>query len=248
MPSTAPDLVSARDRARLLTNAPRYANRFVWVGGRRHAILHLSLVDLECFRAAVERMAALVAEGAEVGFSLALLAQPELVRDVLKRDAVEAAAIALRLSPDEVRELGAHPLELVAVAVAQIAHNLEVDRIREIFPLPPDDEAEVDVPDDPSDANPFAVVEKLASGYHWTLDECLRKTLPQVYLLANASAWTWHRSEIRSESKADSGDAPSRSAASRIPKQAGGKTFKRLKDMNAAEYREYLATVAQVTG
>jgi hypothetical protein len=205
------------------------------VGDRRFPILHLSIQNFERFKGAVERLEDLMIEATEVGWNRALFSKPELVYEIMTEDIPRAAAIALAISVDEAKALGGHPSELLAAVLGQWIHNLEIEHIRKIFPMPPKKEDEEDLEDDPSDDNPMAILEKLASGFHWSFDEAKRITMPQMYLLSNSSAWSWHRHDTKDPD--DTEAAPRRK-----------KTNKPIHKMTAREYKNHVRELWDVLG
>ncbi len=234
--------ISAKDRARLLLNTPDTANRFVWFCGRLIPILHLPLGKLERFRGATEEMEQILFSGFREGFSVTLQANKKRVNELLKTDLVLAAAIALDTSPTEIKSAGYGPMEILTMVLEQWVHNSEAEVIKQIFPMPPDDKQDIEVPEDPSEDNPLSLVERMASGYHWDLDKAIKLTLPQVYLMGSSGAWSWHKSELKSKQD-DNDPHPARRNAVKLEKQVGDKKFKSFKEMTSTEYREYLQTV-----
>jgi hypothetical protein len=228
--------ISARDRARLTSNLPEDANRFAWVGDRRFPILHLSIQDFERFQGAVERLQQTMLDAVDIGWKHALFDDPDLVLDVMLDDIPRAASIALHMSIDDVKCLGGHPADLLAVVIQQWIHNLEMESLRKIFPMPPKKEEEEDLEGDPTDENPLAIIEKLSSGFHWSFEEAKRITMPQMYLLSNSSAWTWHRHDVKNPE--DSTDGP-------VKKK---KTDKPIREMTAKEYKNHVRELWDVLG
>lgn len=242
LPSEAEARLSAADSARLLLNTPRVANRWVWVAGRRYPILHLSIADLAEFRAhSVSFENFLAAAEREGGFAKVIHAHTREVRLLLDENVVWAAALALGLPETHVRQMGAHPLELLIAIGEQWIHNLETDYVRRLFPMPEDDDDDDDDADealdgDPSAENPLAIVERMASGFHWPPRETLSLTMPQVYLLSNSSAWSYARTRRRADRDPDAPDKPKKQKL-----EVAGKRFKRIRDMTREEYQAYLA-------
>ena len=232
--------ICASDRARLLLNTPETANRFVWFNDRLSPILHLPLHKLERFRGATEPMEELMSLGFEVGFKEIIFSNRKAVNEIMKTNLVEAAAIVLNITNDEVRSSGTGPMAVLSIVLEQWVHNSEAEVIKKIFPMPPNDKDDIELEDDPSEDNPLALVEKMASGYHWPLEKSLELTLPQIYLMGNSSAWSWHKSEIKSED----GDSPRKARHTmKVPKEVDGKSFKSFKEMTSTQYKQYLQDV-----
>lgn len=234
--------ISAKDRARLLLNTPETANRFVWYRGKLWPILHLPIGRLERFRGATEEIEKFLQAGFANGFEETLAANKKFANEQMKTDLVSAAAIALNVTEEDVKTSGHGPMEVLTIVLEQWVHNSEAEVIKKIIPMPPDDKDQLDVPDDPSEDNPLSLIERMASGYHWDVEKSIQLTLPQVYLMGSSGAWSWYRSELKSKNNDNDVPAPRRHAV-KLDKRVGDKTFKRFKDMTAAEYREYLNTV-----
>lgn len=231
-------------RARLLLNTEEVADTFVELAGHRYAILHLPVGKLEQFRAATSNLESLLIDASADGASFEDVLYDDVDRlfRLALEDIPRAAALALRMTTEEVRSLGVGPLDLIDVVLTQWLHNAEADKIAARFGPPPpdeDDELEIDCPDDPTEENPFAIVERMATGYQWTLEQTLALTLPQIYLIGNAGSWSWHRSELKSKLKSGDEDGP----RPRVRPVKDGKPVKRIKDMTADEYKIYIANM-----
>lgn len=235
------------DKARIMANDVESANRFVWVGDRMLPILHLSIVDLERFKAAVLPLERLVEEGLDRGFSNILQNHKDI--DGLKRSVLLSASIALRMSVDEIRLCGEHPLSLIGIVLQQWAHNFEIEEIRKRFPAPPPDkddkEAREPHPADPTEDNPLSVVERFSSSFHWSYNDILKLTMPQVMLISSSSSWSWYQSRQRVDKESDGSNAVS-SKPVELPKMVDGKKFDKLKDMTADQYRRYYERMSEV--
>lgn len=172
----------------------------------------------------------------DIGWKRALFDSPELVYAIMTEDIPRAAAIVLDMAEDDVKSLGAHPSDLLTAVISQWLHNLEIESLRRIFPMPPKKDDDEEMEGDPSDDNPLAIVEKLASGFHWSFDDAKKITMPQMYLLSNSSAWTWHRHESKNPS--DEGD----------PSTKRKKTDKPIHKMTAREYKNHVREIWDVLG
>jgi hypothetical protein len=195
-----PEPLSQRDRARLLNNLPRDANRFVYLNGERLAILHMSVEDLESFRAftrPLEEIMQFLLEN-ETDFARYAIEATDLHATLFKHEVVEAAALALRMKTKKLKRI-ATPLALLNVVVEQWLHNLEIGWLRDRFPYPPDDDEEtftdeqLGIKGDPNQENPVAFAEGLCEKYHISLFEVRRHTVPHIYLLGCQAAWKAHR-------------------------------------------------------
>lgn len=233
--------ISAKDRARLLLNTPETANRFVWFDGSKVPILHLPLGKLEMFRGATEEIEQLLHCGFSEGFNATLMGNKKLVNHLIKTDLVSAASIVLNTPVTVIKKSGYGPMVILAIVLEQWVHNSEAEVIKKIFPMPPDDKQDIDIPDDPSEDNPLSLIERMASGYHWDIDKAITLTLPQIYLMGSSGAWSWHKSTLKSES----GDEvhPARRSSIKLDKRVGDKKFKSFKEMTSKEYRQYMAEV-----
>jgi hypothetical protein len=175
-----------------------------------------------------------------LGWGQVLVSKPDLLREIMKVDIPRSAAVALDVSVEEIKSLGAHPADLLSVTISQWVHNLEIEDIRRCMPMPPADEETTEVEGDPTEDNPLALVEKLASGFHWSFDEACRITMPQMYLLSNSSAWTWHKHDKKrdAEDRGSTNDRPSERK----------KLSKPIHKMTSKEYREHVREIAHILG
>lgn len=233
--------ISHRDRARLLENSARTANRWVWVNGVLEPVLHLSVIDLEWFRALVAPIEELYSEAQEHGFIETMTLHSDKAVSLCQNEVVEAAAVALHRDADDLRRSGASLMELLNVLIAQWLHNFEIAKIQELFTAPPDDKPDVSIPADPTADNPLAPISQIATGFHWSFAECAKLTVPQIYLLSNASGWSWHRSEVQSDPE------KAKAAGARVtaPKHPAEKERKPFNKMSPDEYRQHLKTVGR---
>lgn len=219
--------LSVKDRARLLLNSAELANRSVEFGNKTYPILHLSVGRLEKFRAAIEPIERLYMDlaGIDLPFINAIQLEHDRCVEVFKTAIPLAASIVLNIPEDEVRAK-CNPIKTFEIVLAQWIHNLEISHLQDVFPHPDDDEYDSS---DPNEGNPLSIIEKLASAYHWTYEEALSRTIPQIYLMGVSSAWSYE--------KIKNGDSK------KAPIQVEGKRFNNFKDMSAGEYNEYLKSV-----
>jgi hypothetical protein len=231
-----PETLSPADKARLMLNTPELANRWVEFQGKSVAILHLGIGDLERFRAATAPIEALYLKFAQSERSLVefmLLHEREFV-EMFTKDVPKAAAVVLGTIEGAVIA-SCCPLGAFSLVLGQWLHNQEIGALQALFPPPPDDDEDRELEGDPSANNPLAIVQKLASAYHWEKDAIMKTTVPQVYLMGNDAAWSYARIKT---------DSPSGSAPRRKPIIVDGKKRLGFDGMSAAEYQKYLAGTA----
>jgi len=240
--------LSVKDRARLLNNRSLDANRFITSCGARHAILHLTLRDMETFRAATIDIEQLFIAYLQSGVPIDkfVIANRSAVIAILQEQIPVAASLVLRTTPEDLM-LHNNPLELLEVVIEQWTHNLEINQIREMFPYPPDEDRkhtdeELGIVDDPNGENPVALIDGLCQTYHWDYERALDRTIIQVYLLGIASAWSHYRMKKESDINSEQGGGQ---GGKKGPQQRNGKVYYEgkwweLKKMPKGVYRRYL--------
>jgi hypothetical protein len=230
------DKFSNRDLARLRTNDPRLANRFIELEGIKFPILHLSLADLDIFRALTEKLDDLFSAIANETFFKLLNDQSYELIDFMNNDIPVAASLTLHISAQECK-LQFSPITLLRVVMKQWLHNFEIDRVQKLFPMPKDDENHEDLPEQPQ-GNPCSMDERLCSNFHWTLEQSQAITFPQAYLISNESAWSY------AKIKANSDNPKGKKVTAQAPSKKGAKRFiERFGDTpqeQAENYRKYM--------
>ena len=215
--------ITPTDRARLMLNLPDLANRFVEFAGVKYPILHLSIGDLEQFRAACAPIEAMYLKFSQSEMSL--LNFMEIYTVDLEKIFIEnvpiAAGIALRLPTTKIVASN-HPLEAFTAILTQWVHNLEIGALQKAFPAPESDDKEKD---DQDHQNPLSTVQKLMSAYHCSFEDAISRTTPQIYLMGVDAAWSYEN--IKTEGK--------KKHTTKAPPVKDGKRWK-----TAEEYRQYL--------
>jgi hypothetical protein len=229
--------LSVADQARIMLNTPETANRFVVLNGVEYPILHLGIGDVALFKAAFEPLDKLYRAFVQSQLPIVdfLLSYKGDLNFVFSEAVPRVAGIVLRLSPKQATGLGS-PLELLNLVIAQWTHNLEIIKIRELYPHPDEDDDY-----DESDSNPVSLVERLMAAYHgMTYEGALRHSIPQVYLMGQSSAVAYARMEEESESNTKSNGKRRATPKKKKGIMFEGKYWPNPKSMGAARYRRYL--------
>ena len=214
--------ITQADRARLLLNTVDLSNRWVDFGELRYPILHLSIGDLERFRAVCTPIEELYLEfsKSELPFIDFISVYRDEILEIFQNNVPDAASIVLRLPTTKIVAVN-RPLEAFHAILHQWVHNLELGWLHTAFPAPESDfDEEVDV----EHQNPLSTVQKLMSAYHCSFEDAISRTTPQVYLMGVDAAWAYENIKK---------DKPKKLA---MPKQGTQK-------MTAAEFKEYLTNI-----
>ena len=181
--------VTQADKARLLLNSPNLANRWVEFGNEKLPILHLSIGELEQFRAYCAPIEETYLKFADSELPLTdfLVLYRDQIIEIFQHSVPEAASIALHMPTTKIVAT-ARPLEAFHAVLAQWVHNLEIGRLHEAFPAPQSDSDEESTLDQ---GNPLSTVQKLMSAYHCSFEDALNRTTPQIYLMGVDAAWSY---------------------------------------------------------
>lgn len=188
---------------------------------------------MERFKVYMKRFSELYQSFCESGleiFDFVVIYTAEIL-DLLRTDIPKAASVALGVSESELKKI-AHPFELLSAAAMQWIHNMEISKIKELFPHPEDEESDSGVNFD----NPVAMVERLMSGGNRSFDEAIRLTYPFVYLMSVSSAEAYQKIKSGSDEGKSSPKKPG-------PIEFNGVVYDSIKDLakNPEVYKAYFA-------
>lgn len=227
------------NRARLLTNSPDMANRWVSIAGTQYPILHLGIGNMEIFKSKVAKLESYYSSLAESELGLVefLDIYGDDVVNLLENSIPHAASVCIGVSQKELKKK-ATPIELLTIVISQWAHNMEIGTIRDIYPFPDSDDDD----DEEYKDNPMTIVERLMSGFHCSKEEAMRFTYPQVYMMSVSNAESYERAKRSAEN--ESGDKSSSNMGRLKSKiEWKGRVYNHPKEMPRDEYKQYMAYV-----
>lgn len=229
------DRLTQSDHARLMLNTSDVANRYVRLKGKSYPILHLGIGKMAVFKAEFEWVERLYQEFVQSKKTLSdfLFTYRDELYELLVDHLPKAAAAILNTTEDRAKALGT-PLELLNLVLSQWVHNLEIIRLKTLYPHPEDS----DEPEDETD-NPLAVVERLMAAYNgMTYEAAVAHSVPQIYLMGQNSAVAYKKLEEKTGT--DKKGKPAVGKKDRRGIYFEDQWWKNPKAMGAERYKRYL--------